>query len=92
MGDFSEGLGGGLVNTWGSPGEMFGNNVGNPGEVLTKKRGRPVKDGSKRCRQQIRMTDEQSDMLDYICDMTGKTKTEVLLEGLRMQHNMVKFR
>ena len=55
---------------------------------LVRKRGRPLKDGSKRYRKMIRMTREEFEMLDLVAGVTGKTMTDILMDGLRMQYKM----
>lgn len=58
---------------------------------MEKKRGRPTKEGSKKHRVDIRMSDMELAMLDDICDVKGETKSEVLLKALKMYHNFSKF-
>lgn len=57
---------------------------------MSKKRGRPVTDGAKSNRCEVRMTDEELEQLEYMIDKTGLTKTEVVRNALKMYHNLVK--
>lgn len=57
-----------------------------------KTRGRPCKDGSKKCRFEIRIDERNRDMLDFLAEKTGKTKTEIMMNGLRMYYNLEKYR
>lgn len=56
------------------------------------KRGRPKKEESKKERIIIRIDDEEKDMLDYLSEMTGMSKSEVVRKGMRMVYNLEKYR
>lgn len=58
--------------------------------VAELKRGRPKKPNSKRNDTRLRMTDEQLEMLNYCCEKTGRTKTDVMMLGLEMVYNELK--
>ena len=59
---------------------------------MIKKRGRPPKEKSRNCCYKIRMTEDEMAVLDNISRKTGKNKSDILREGLQMQHNLFKFR
>lgn len=58
---------------------------------VVRKRGRPVCSDSKHCRKDIRMTDKQLEMLEYIRKTTGKNNTEIFMDGLEMQYSLCKI-
>lgn len=58
---------------------------------MEKKRGRPIANGSKKHRVEIRLNDEEAASLDDICINKGETKSEILLKALKMYHNLSKF-
>ena len=47
------------------------------------KRGRPVKEDTRRGQYLLKMNEEEKAMLDYIQEQTGKSKAEIFREGLR---------
>ena len=53
---------------------------------LVRKRGRPVSERSKRNTKIIRLTDDELYMLEYVARNTGKTFTDILVEGLADQY------
>ena len=53
---------------------------------LVRKRGRPISRYSKRHSKIIRLTDEQLEMLKFVSHCTGKTYTDILIEGLKNQY------
>ena len=59
---------------------------------MINKRGRPRKTDGKNSNYLIRMSAEEASNLDEICEKTGKSKADILREGLRMQYNLFKFR
>ena len=56
-----------------------------------RKRGRPKKIGSKKERLEVRLSDKDSDLLNYLCCQTGKNKTDIVRESLKMYSNLVKY-
>ena len=54
-----------------------------------KKMGRPT-DNPKRHDTRVRMSDEDVELLEYCCKATGKTKAEVIREGIRKVYDEVK--
>ena len=56
-------------------------------DELVRKRGRPLKVGSKRHSKIIRLTDEQLDILEHVSRVTGKTFTDILVDGLFDQYD-----
>lgn len=60
-------------------------------EEEKRKRGRPKKGSSKSKSVCIRLSDEDFEMLEYICDKTGDSKTEAMLSALKTRYNLAKF-
>lgn len=56
-----------------------------------KKRGRPIKDGSKRKDIHIRITDEQYEQIKFVCETRDISVTSALLEGLKLSYNLAKY-
>ena len=56
------------------------------------KRGRPVSVGGKCRRFEIRMTDEEYDILNYVSRVKGENMTSVLVEGLMKLYEECKDR
>ena len=54
---------------------------------LVRKRGRPVSRYSKRHSKIIRLTDEELEMLESVARYTGKTYTDILINGLKKQYD-----
>jgi predicted DNA-binding protein len=52
--------------------------------------GRPPSSDPKRHDTRIRMSDEDVELLEYCCKATGKTKAEVIREGIRKVYDEVK--
>lgn len=59
------------------------------GKVRETKRGRPVTDNSRNRRCDVRMSDEEFASLDELSTITGKNKSDVIREALRMYSNLV---
>ena len=51
--------------------------------------GRPT-DNPKRHDTRIRKSDEDVEMLEYCCKVTGKTKTDIIREGIRKVYQELK--
>lgn len=49
---------------------------------MTPRTGRPT-DNPKRHETRIRMSDEDVELLEYCCNKTGKTKADIIREGIR---------
>ena len=49
------------------------------------KRGRPPKEDSKIYQYRVRLSFEELDMLEELCCRTGKTKAEILRNGILIQ-------
>lgn len=60
--------------------------------ITMNKRGRPVKEDSKRGKFQLRLSEEDEAMLDYIRKDTGETKAEAFRKGLKAYYHLVKTR
>ena len=58
--------------------------------VRTNKLGRPKKEETKRWPFKLRMSEQEIRMLEYIQKSTGKTKSEIMLGGLKMSYNLEK--
>lgn len=56
-----------------------------------KKRGRPPKETTKSIRCQIRMTEEEDFVLNYLVEKKGMTKTEIINEALKLMYNFEKY-
>lgn len=56
---------------------------------MTPSTGRPPSDNPKDLQYRLRMTKEDSEKLEYCCKATGKTKAEILREGLEMVYKSV---
>lgn len=52
--------------------------------------GRPKIDNPKSLQYRLRMTKEDLEKLEYCCEVTGKSKAEVLREGLELVYQSVK--
>ena len=61
-------------------------------DEIIRKRGRPPKESSRKNRVQCKMTDEEYEMLRYVCERQGKTMTDVLLGGVRASYNLAKYK
>lgn len=58
---------------------------------MKRKRGRPVKNETKSFRCEIRMTDEERSVLDYLTEKKDMTKTDIVNKALKMMYNLEKF-
>lgn len=52
-------------------------------------KGRPT-DNPKKGRLEIRTSEEEEQMLDYCCKVTGKKKTDIVRLGIRMVYKELK--
>ena len=52
--------------------------------------GRPCKDETKNSQYRLRMSADEMAMLEYIAEKTGKPKSDILRESLKMKYNLVK--
>ncbi len=59
---------------------------------ILKKRGRPRLSTCKDGCLIFRVSDKDRGMINYLVQKTGKTKTELILNGLRMQYNLELFK
>lgn len=57
---------------------------------MIKKRGRPKEFLAKRDRLEVRLTKEQVYWLNSLVDKTGKTKTDIVMEGLKKLYDSSK--
>lgn len=58
--------------------------------ILKKRRGRPKKKGAKSHRLDVRITDDQHDILNDLTARTGKTKTDIVKEAIDLYEMMIK--
>ena len=56
-----------------------------------KKRGRPVKESSKTCRVEFRLTEEELNTLDYLADKRSMTRTDIFNEAMRVLSNIDRY-
>lgn len=56
---------------------------------MTPRTGRPKSDHPKRNSTRIRMTDEEVEKLNYCCQQTGMSKTDVIGLGIQMVYEKV---
>lgn len=52
------------------------------GRKLTPRTGRPPLDDSRKHREFVRLNDQEKEKLDYCSKTTGKTKAEIIREGI----------
>ena len=57
---------------------------------MSPTQGRPPIENPKDLQYRLRMTKEDAEKLDYCCKQTGKTKAEVLREGLELVYKAIK--
>ena len=57
---------------------------------MSPRMGRPPVDNPKSQQYRIRLTEEEVRKLEYCCEQTGKTKADVLREGLERIYSEVK--
>lgn len=50
-----------------------------------------VKKDKKDVRLQVRLNSKEKEMLEYVMEKTGETKSKIILEGLRMKYNLAKY-
>lgn len=56
---------------------------------MSPRSGRPT-DNPKRHETRIRMSDEDVEILEYCCQKTGDTKTDIIRKGIRKVYNELK--
>ena len=56
-----------------------------------KKRGRQASGESRAYQYRIRLSEDEAEMLEYLCDREGKTKADILRKGLMIKYNIGKF-
>ena len=56
-----------------------------------KKRGRPPTGESRIYQYRIRLSEDEAEMLEYLCDKEGKSKADIIRRGLSMQYNLKNF-
>lgn len=59
---------------------------------MISKRGRPRKEDGKNSACTFRLSKKEVEDLDEMCKKTGKTRADIVREGLRIQYNLFKFR
>lgn len=56
---------------------------------MSPRTGRPTND-PKKLSTRIRMSDEDIKMLEYCCEVTGRTKADIIRDGIREVYNKIK--
>lgn len=59
---------------------------------VMKRRGRPRVGAGKDGRLEVRVSDTDAAKLAYISEKTGKTKTDIVIEGIRARYNLELFK
>lgn len=59
--------------------------------MILKKRGRPKVSNPRSNRCELRLSEEDLIMLDYICEKEYLTRAEALRRGIRIQYNLKKY-
>lgn len=59
---------------------------------LKRKRGRPKKDGGKRHRMSVRLSEDMDEKLSYICKTEGWSITQAIENMTKMQYNLTRFK
>ncbi|WP_147539041.1 ribbon-helix-helix domain-containing protein [Anaerotruncus rubiinfantis] len=49
---------------------------------MSPRTGRPPSDNPKQVRTEIRLTKEDKEILEYCCKVTGRSKSEIVREGI----------
>lgn len=49
---------------------------------MSPKIGRPLSDNARKSKVETRMSKEELEKLDYCCKLTGKTRSEIIREGV----------
>lgn len=60
------------------------------GVIISPRTGRPKVANPRKNDTRIRMTDEEVEMLNYCSEKTGKTKTDIIVEGITRVYNDLK--
>ena len=58
---------------------------------MAEKRGRPVNGAVKSNRVELRLTDEENEMLEYLAASRGISKTDVVRMALKAQFNIEQY-
>ena len=56
------------------------------------RRGRPKKEETKKELLIVRIDDDEKDMIEYLSEMSGMSKSEIVRKGMRMLYNLEKYR
>ena len=57
---------------------------------MSPRTGRPPSKNPKNHETRIRMSDEDIEILEYCCKMTGRTRTDIIREGIREVYAKIK--
>ena len=57
---------------------------------MVAKKGRPASDNPKDYMLRVRLDNETLERLDECCEVTGKSRSEVVREGIKEQHDKIK--
>lgn len=55
-------------------------------------RGRPSEDGGRYNRLNVRLSDEEIKMIDYIAEKSDETKSEMIRNAIRMRYRLEKMK
>ena len=62
-------------------------------DIEKRKRGRPKKEKDVRTHYVgIRLTDDEFEMLKFVCESASKNKTEIILQGIKAQGDYYKIK
>lgn len=61
-------------------------------EKITKRRGRPKKDGSNCNQYRLRMSEDMADRLNNLSQMTGKSRADIFREAFNIYENLEKMK
>ena len=57
---------------------------------MSPRTGRPPADNPKNVRVELRLSEEEGNMLEYCCKEIGMTKTDVIRKGIRSVYEQLK--
>lgn len=60
-------------------------------EPEKRKRGRPAKGPVRSKRLEVRLSEEESEMLEFIIRHKGSSKTNIISDAIRTQYNLTRF-
>ena len=57
---------------------------------MSPRTGRPPSDNPKRNNTRIRMSDDEVEMLEYCCKVTGLSKADIIRQGIKVIYDRVR--